>query len=60
MKSYGKAKMAYGGMANMKKHMYTAGGQVTDNPGLKALRESGPKGREAYANIVKNVKNKRS
>ena len=52
--------MAYGGMANMKKHMYTAGGQVTDNPGLKALRESGPKGREAYANIVKNVKNKRS
>ena len=52
--------MAYGGMANMKKHMYVAGGSVTDNPGLRALRASGQKGREAYANIVKNVKSKRS
>ena len=55
-----KAKMAYGGMANKKQHMYVAGGSVTDNPGLKALRASGRKGREAYANIVKNVKSKRS
>jgi hypothetical protein len=55
-----KAKMAYGGMANKKQHMYVAGGSVTDNPGLRALRASGQKGREAYANIVKNVKSKRS
>jgi hypothetical protein len=55
-----KPKMAYGGMANKKQHMYVAGGSVTDNPGLRALRKSGPKGREAYANIVKNVKSKRS
>jgi hypothetical protein len=27
----GKATMMYGGMANKKKHMYTAGGNVTDN-----------------------------
>ena len=50
----GKAKMAYGGMSGGKKHMYVAGGNVTDNPGLKALRASGPKGMEAYNNITKN------
>ena len=52
MKSYGKSKMAYGGMANMKKHMYVAGGSVKENPGLKALKASGPKGMEAYKKIT--------
>ena len=42
-----KAEMAYGGMSGGKKHMYSAGGSVTDNPGLKALRASGPGGMEA-------------
>jgi hypothetical protein len=32
--------------------MYVAGGNVTDNPGLKALRASGPKGMEAYKKIT--------
>ena len=50
-----KAEMAYGGMAGGKKHMYAAGGSVTDNPGLKALRASGPKGMAAYQNIMKNA-----
>ena len=50
--SKGPSKMAYGGMSGGKKHMYVAGGNVTDNPGLKALRESGPKGMEAYKNIT--------
>jgi hypothetical protein len=46
-------KMAYGGMSGGKKHMYLApGGVVKDNPGLKALRESGPKGMEAYKKIT--------
>ena len=45
-------KMAYGGMSGGKKHMYVAGGNVTDNPGLKALRASGPKGMEAYKKIT--------
>jgi hypothetical protein len=35
--------------------MYAAGGSVTDNPGLKALKASGPKGMEAYNNIMKNA-----
>ena len=48
----GKATMAYGGMSGGKKHMYVAGGNVTDNPGLKALRASGPKGMEAYKKIT--------
>jgi len=39
-----KTEMAYGGMAKGKKHMYVAGGSVTENPGLKALKASGPKG----------------
>ena len=47
-----KAEMAYGGMANGKKHMYSGGGAVTDNAGLRALRASGPKGMEAYKNIT--------
>ena len=47
-----KSKMAYGGMANMKKHMYVAGGSVKENPGLKALKASGPKGMEAYKKIT--------
>ncbi len=47
-----KAEMAYGGMANGKKHMYFGGGAVTDNAGLRALRASGPKGMEAYKNIT--------
>ena len=45
-------KMAYGGMSGGTKHMYVAGGTVTDNPGLKALRASGPKGMEAYKKIT--------
>tara|TARA_R100000742_G_C4273064_1_gene92498 strand:- start:931 stop:1296 length:366 start_codon:yes stop_codon:yes gene_type:complete len=32
-----KPQMMYGGMANNKKHMYSAGGSVKDNPGRKAL-----------------------
>lgn len=48
-----KTKMAYGGMANGKKHMYlNKGAVVTDNAGLRALRASGPKGMEAYKNIT--------
>ena len=49
-----KAEMAYGGMSGGKKHMYSAGGSVTDNPGLKALRASGPGGMEAYKRITGN------
>ena len=47
-----KAQMMKGGMANGKMHMYAAGGSVTENPGLKALKASGPKGREAYKKIT--------
>jgi hypothetical protein len=50
-----KTKMAYGGSVKGKKHMYAAGGSVTDNPGLKALKASGPKGMAAYQNIMKNA-----
>ena len=49
----GKAKMMRGGMANGKAHMYSNGGSVTDNAGLRALKASGPKGLEAY-NKIKN------
>ena len=52
MKKKKKAEMAYGGMANGKKHMYSGGGAVTDNAGLRALKASGPKGMEAYKNIT--------
>jgi len=37
-----KPQMMYGGMANNKKHMYSAGGSVKDNPGLKALAKKRP------------------
>ena len=47
-----KAQMMKGGMASGKQHMYVAGGSVTDNPGLKALKASGPKGMKAYKNIT--------
>ena len=51
-----KTKMAYGGMANNKRHMYVAGGSVKDSPGLRALKASGSKGMEAYKKITgKNV-----
>ena len=44
-----KTKMAYGGMASGKKHMYVAGGSVMENPGLKALKKASP---EAYNKIT--------
>jgi len=47
-----KAEMAYGGMSKGKKHMYAAGGSVTDNPGLRALKKASP---EAYNKITKGV-----
>jgi len=49
-----KVKMAYGGSVSGKQHMYTAGGSVTDNAGLRALKASGPKGMEAYNKITGN------
>ena len=52
LKKMKKAEMMMGGMANGKKHMYAAGGSVTENPGLKALKASGPKGMEAYNKIT--------
>jgi len=48
-----KIQMMRGGMANGKPHMYSNGGAVTDNAGLRALKASGPKGLEAY-NKIKN------
>ena len=48
----GKAKMANGGMAYGKSHMYAAGGSVTMNPGLKALKKASP---EAFNKITKNA-----
>ena len=44
-----KPEMAYGGMSGGKKHMYAAGGSVTDNPGLRALKKASP---EAYNKIT--------
>jgi len=38
----GKAAMMRGGMANGKQHMYSAGGSVTDNAGLRALKKASP------------------
>jgi|TARA_R100001510_G_C7510014_1_gene110090 hypothetical protein len=53
LKDKNKTKMAYGGMANGKKHMYLSEGSfVKENPGLKALKASGPKGLEAYNKIT--------
>lgn len=48
----GKAQMAKGGMAYGKAHMYAAGGSVTMNPGLKALKKASP---EAFNKITKNA-----
>ena len=45
----GKAKMMRGGMSGGKEHMYSAGGMVKDNPGLKALKAASP---EAYNKIT--------
>tara|TARA_R100001509_G_C4746655_1_gene174962 strand:+ start:113 stop:523 length:411 start_codon:yes stop_codon:yes gene_type:complete len=48
-----KAQMMMGGMANGKKHMYSAGGDVTDklpNKGLKKLAKT-EKGRTAVRNM---------
>ena len=50
-KGKGKAAMMRGGMANGKQHMYAAGGSVTDNPGLRALKKASP---EAYNKITKS------
>ena len=53
-KAEGKSKkpeMAKGGMANGKAHMYAAGGSVTDNAGLRALKKASP---EAYKKITGN------
>lgn len=47
-----KTQMMRGGMANGKPHMYSNGGSVTDNAGLRALKASGPKGMEAYKKIT--------
>lgn len=44
-------KMSYGGMSGGKRHMYSAGGSVKDNAGLRALKKASP---EAYANIKRN------
>ena len=52
LKKMKKAQMMRGGMANGKVHMYSAGGSVTENPGLKALKASGSKGMEAYKKIT--------
>ena len=52
-----KAEMAMGGTANGKKHMYTGGGDVTDNlpnKGLKQLAKS-EKGKEAVRKMGFNV-----
>lgn len=43
-----KTEMMYGGMASGKKHMYSGGGSVTDNAGLRALKMASP---EAYNKI---------
>jgi hypothetical protein len=48
-----KAEMMMGGMANGKKHMYSAGGDVTDklpNKGLKQLAKT-EKGKAAVRNM---------
>jgi len=47
----GKATMMRGGMANKKEHMYAAGGSVTDNAGLRALKKASP---EAYNKITRS------
>ena len=53
IKKMKKAEMAMGGMANGKKHMYSAGGSVTDKLPNKGLRKlaSTSKGRDAVRNM---------
>jgi len=46
-----KPEMMYGGSVGGKKHMYSGGGSVTDNAGLRALKMASP---EAYNNIKGN------
>ena len=46
-----KAEMMYGGTVSGKKHMYSGGGSVTDNAGLRALKKASP---EAYNKIKGN------
>ena len=48
----GKDKMSYGGMAGGKKHMYAAGGSVSDN--LKPI----PPDNKGLPNLPKEVRNK--
>ena len=53
LKKMKKAEMMMGGMANGKKHMYSAGGDVTDklpNKGLKQLAKT-EKGKTAVRNM---------
>ena len=53
LKKMKKAQMMMGGMANGKKHMYSAGGDVTDklpNKGLKQLAKT-EKGKSAVRNM---------
>ena len=53
LKKMKKAEMMMGGMANGKKHMYAAGGDVTDklpNKGLKQLAKT-EKGKAAVRNM---------
>ena len=47
-----KSAMKDGGMAYGKKHMYAAGGSVTMNPGLKALKAKSP---ETFKKITGNA-----
>jgi hypothetical protein len=46
-----KPEMAYGGSVKGKKHNYAAGGSVTDNAGLRALKKASP---AAYNKITGN------
>tara|TARA_R110000782_G_scaffold194362_1_gene283998 strand:+ start:361 stop:816 length:456 start_codon:yes stop_codon:yes gene_type:complete len=46
-----KTAMMRGGMANGKQHMYAAGGSVTDNAGLRALKKASP---TAYNKITQS------
>ena len=52
-----KPEMMYGGSVGGKKHMYSAGGSVTDNLPNKGLRKLAqtPKGRDAVQNMGFNV-----
>ena len=47
-----KEKMAYGGMASGKKHMYATGGSVKDNAGLRALKKASPMAYNKIKGIV--------